>query len=143
MIYGAVFKVMRQMMTGWQTVSLEPDLDFLTLAQVAEKMHLHPKTLRRQVINMMVKNPALTVTRVGRSILFTRAQLDELTKALEWRSPVADLMVRRSTIRHIPRPLQSAQERLSERLKQRKQADKEERVTRRKAAIAAVTKQNR
>lgn len=123
-------------------MTLERQHDFLTLAQVAKKMQLHPKTLRRLLVDMMVKNPALTVTRVGRSILFTHAQLNELTKALEWRSPVADLMVcRSSAARHISRHARSVQEQVRERIEQMKLADKEERFAQRRVAIAAVKKQ--
>jgi len=92
---------------------------------------------------MMVKNPALTVTQVGRSILFTRTQMDELTKALEWRSPVADLMIRRSAIGHVQQSAQSAQDRVRERTQQMLRADKEERLARRKAAIEASKKNGR
>lgn len=58
-----------------------------TRAEVAAELGIDERTLRRHLPELMAACPALTVTRIGRAVLFTDEQRANLLKAMEWRSP--------------------------------------------------------
>lgn len=58
---------------------------------VAARLHCHPKTLRRRLLELMASHPGLCVRKLGRSIRFTERDFGILIEALKWRSASADV----------------------------------------------------
>ena len=89
---------------------------FHTRAEVAAELGVCERTLQRHLPKLMVACPALTVTRIGRAVLFTDEQRANLLKAMEWRSPTvsAPSLRTRTTVWKRTPPGMSAQERVRE-----------------------------
>lgn len=69
----------------------------LTLDDLAEALgRVSVKTARRHLLKAMEMDPGLSVTRRGRTLLFTPADIDRVLKALEWRPANTDFGSRRT-----------------------------------------------
>lgn len=64
-------------------------LDLLTLADVAQRLGCHPKTLRRLLPSLMEHMPSLRARKLGRTILFTEYDYTLTVEAMAWRSQSA------------------------------------------------------
>ncbi len=87
-----------------------------TRAEVAAELGIDERTLPRHLPELMAACPTLTLTRIGRAVLFTDEQRANLLKAMEWRSPTvsAPSLRTRSTVWKRTPPGMSAQERVRE-----------------------------
>jgi len=59
----------------------------LTLDQVAGRLHKHPKTLRKLLPDLMDRMPALRARKLGRTLMFTEHDFEDLVQAIELVSP--------------------------------------------------------
>jgi hypothetical protein len=93
--------------------------ELLPLAEVARRLTVHPKTLRRLLPALMEREPRLKARKIGRSLMFTEADYDVLVEAMAWRPPAPARLARVGSIRsRSTEPAPTAQEALRERLKQ-------------------------
>ena len=90
-------------------------IELRTRAEVAAEFGISERTFCRLLPGLMAAYPALTVTRVGRAVLFTNEQRANLLKAMEWRSPrVSAPSLRTRTVWKRTPAGMSAQERVHE-----------------------------
>ena len=64
-------------------------LTWQTRAEVAQALGISERTLKRRLPGLMARHPNLRVSRIGRTVAFTPAQLRALMEAMEWRCPNA------------------------------------------------------
>jgi hypothetical protein len=64
-------------------------LTWQTRAEVAQALGISERTLKRRLPGLMARHPNLRVSRIGRTVAFTPAQLRALMEAMEWRCPTA------------------------------------------------------
>lgn len=96
----------------------------LTLEDLAEALGgVSTKTARRHLEKAMQADPGLSVTRRGRTLLFTKADIDRVLETLRWRPPGLDATTRLRTVSRASRG-RIAQQQTAELLAQRRLARK-------------------